>query len=346
MYQHLLVPIDDSALSAANVLSAVDLAQGLSARITFFYAAPDWSLTDGNAIFRMLEPGLFTEPAVGLTNALLTKAMASAKAANVPSHAAAQSSDKPAEAIIEAAQTHGCDLIVMASRGKGFTSGWLHSSQTEMVLRNAPVALLVTRVAAGRPMTDEESALGIIQDEHRSIAVVVQAMRDLAQQGLTQAHVPDRVNLARLLTYLREFPGQIHHPKEELHLHRLLRLRAPECEPMLTDVEAQHQSEKGLIEQVSACVVLRGRTSPAQARALCDAVNALATHVFHHIGFEERNILPLARSRLTAEDWAEVAAGFASNDDPRFGDLQVDDFRRMFTLIADDFAEDLALVRP
>ena len=33
MYQHLLVPIDGSALSAANVLSAVDLAQGLAAQL-------------------------------------------------------------------------------------------------------------------------------------------------------------------------------------------------------------------------------------------------------------------------------------------------------------------------
>jgi len=39
---------------------------------------------------------------------------------------------------------HGCDLIVMAPVRAG-VAGWLHSSQTERVLRRASIAVLVTR---------------------------------------------------------------------------------------------------------------------------------------------------------------------------------------------------------
>ena len=38
MYQHILVPVDDSALSITTVGQAVALARRLDARITFFHA--------------------------------------------------------------------------------------------------------------------------------------------------------------------------------------------------------------------------------------------------------------------------------------------------------------------
>lgn len=149
MYRHLLVPIDGTSVSAANVLVAVDLARSLKARITFFHATPDWDATGEGALMRVLEPQVHAEGVLGDTNALLTKAVACAGAAAVPAQGASRVCDRPAEAIIEAAETQGCDLIVMASRGShgGALTGWLHTSQTEGVLRRAPVALLVTRVA-------------------------------------------------------------------------------------------------------------------------------------------------------------------------------------------------------
>jgi nucleotide-binding universal stress UspA family protein len=56
MYQHLLVPIDASPLSAANVQAAVQLARSLGARITFFHATADYVATSEGALLHASDP--------------------------------------------------------------------------------------------------------------------------------------------------------------------------------------------------------------------------------------------------------------------------------------------------
>ncbi len=225
----------------------------------------------------VMNPALYSEVALGEMNAVLMKATAAAKAAGVPCGAIARTSDHPATAIVQAAQDQGCDLIVMASHGpESAWSSWLRNSQTERVLRHAPVALLVTRVESERPLSDRERALDIIGDEHRSIAVVVSAMRDIANDLTTPRHEDaDLQSLAGMVSYLRGFPEKVHHPKEEAHLHRLMRARNPSCEALLADVESQHDTERRLIEQVSACL----ETGGDRFEALQDAVRRFTDHV-------------------------------------------------------------------
>ncbi|HEX3140084.1 MAG TPA: universal stress protein [Rhizobacter sp.] len=344
MYQHLLVPLDDSPVAATNIASAVKLARKLGARITFFHATPDWGATSEGEITRLVAPERFPELALGQTNAVLTKALASAKVAGVPCDSVARTNDRPAEAIVEVAQSLGCDLIVMASHGKGGSlSGWLHNSQTERVLRRAPVALLVTRVETAQPLSDAERAIAIIQDEHRSIAVVVQSMRALVQAAPGSELGPILKSLDRMVAYLYEFPERVHHPKEEQHLHRLLRERAPASDRLLTDLENQHRAEGALIGRVLECVAQAHEGTADGVQVLGEAVDLLADHVLHHIGFEERVLLPVAREQLNDADWAEIAQAFASNNDPRYGDLPAEDFRRMFTQIANSVSQNRPL---
>jgi len=335
VYRHFLVPIDETTVSAANVAAAIDLAKALNARITFFHATYDYSEPENGALTRTLEPATSSEDGRGSTNVLLTKAVAGASAAGLVAAGTARVSDRPAEAIIEEAMASDCDLIVMASRGpRGGLVGWLYSSQTERVLRRAPASLLVTRVATSDPLQSVERAIGIIEDEHRSIAVVVQGMRQVAARSREATTTPDLKSLERMLTYLDEFPARVHHPKEERHLHRALRMRHPGSEAILREVESQHVQEREYANRVSACLRNVAVGSEVSLHLLADAVGNLADVTLNHIGFEERTVLPLAREYLIASDWDEVAQAFSENDDPSFGDLPADEFRTLFTHIA------------
>jgi nucleotide-binding universal stress UspA family protein len=51
----------------------------------------------------------------------------------------------PYEAIIEAAEKSGCDLIFMASHGRRGISGFLLGSETNKVLTHSKVPVLVYR---------------------------------------------------------------------------------------------------------------------------------------------------------------------------------------------------------
>jgi nucleotide-binding universal stress UspA family protein len=51
----------------------------------------------------------------------------------------------PAESILEAASTHGCDLIIMGTRGLGALSGLLLGSQVQKVINLADAPVLAVK---------------------------------------------------------------------------------------------------------------------------------------------------------------------------------------------------------
>jgi len=339
MYRHLMVPVDDSALSAANVDAAVRLAHQLSAQITFFHATADFGATGEGELMRVIAPASFRDEALGETHQVLAKAMASGASQSVPCVACHRTSDRPAEAIVQAAKEQDCDLIVMASRGApGGIAGWLHTSQTERVLRDSPVALLVTRVGAKAPPTASERALAVVLDEHRSIAAVVRGLQDLVCPAYTAAKGLDMPTIRSLLAYLQAFPLQMHHPKEEEFLHRFLHQRSPDCDALLQQLEAQHRDEHANVTRVVASVdaVQAGdaASEAAAGAALVAQVQVLADAVWKHLSLEEREVLPLARRVLQEADWEAMATAFESHAEPSIGDMPATEFRKLFTRIA------------
>ncbi len=333
MYHHLLVPVDGTFLSAANTSHAVQLAKRLGARITFFHAMPNFSATDEGALWRDLDPAYYTEQSIGDSRAILSKAAADAGAHGVPCALHATVTDRPAQAIIDAADERQCDLIVMATRGERGLRGWLHGSQTERVLRATKHPLLITRVESNEPLTDAEHAMGLIHDEHRSLAVVIKGMQDLTQQAAESGGVLDISSMRRMQQYLRDFPEKLHHPKEEQFIHTSLLQRHPDARRVIDELERQHQTEYAAIGRLHQAIEDCAAGVPDALEVLSREVNAYAEATWVHMGLEESSLLPLAQKHLQATDWAEIAQAFASNGDPRFGDLSGAAFRRLFTSI-------------
>ena len=147
MYSHLLVPIDGSEVSLRAVQGAVAFAKEVGARITFLNARsilPVSMVGTGT----MLDGGTLEHLSlVARENSerILAEAEAVANSAGVRCSGEGVVNDLPHEAIIEAAQTHGCDLIFMASHGRRGLSGLLLGSQTQRVLIHAPLPVLVFR---------------------------------------------------------------------------------------------------------------------------------------------------------------------------------------------------------
>jgi len=147
VFRHLLVPTDGSELSDQAVRSAVSFAKEVGARITFFFATPDAeaSIYGEAALLRALDQALW-ERAIGeRAQEILTRARSTAQAAGVACEGACVVADEPYEAIIAAAQHHGCDLILMASHGRRGVKGLLLGSQTQKVLTHSKIPVLVYR---------------------------------------------------------------------------------------------------------------------------------------------------------------------------------------------------------
>jgi nucleotide-binding universal stress UspA family protein/hemerythrin-like domain-containing protein len=311
MYKHLLVPIDGTPLGTLTVDQAVAYATSTGARLTFLHARVDLGATGGGALLHAMSPGDFSAAAAGNAQAIVARAEVAARAAGVPCASRVTTSDHPYEAILEAAETAGCDLVFMASHGRRGLQGALLGSVTRKVLQNAKLPVLVAAVESNlAALTDEQHAVAILREEHRSLAAVLHALLGAIDAPTGQA---DPALLSAMLFYIEQFPERLHHPKEDTWLFRKLRQRTTECNALLTELEQQH------VAGAQRFVDLRRALEVGDRRAFALGVHDFAELQWQHMSTEERLVLPAASRHLDADDWREIAEAFGANGDPRFG---------------------------
>jgi nucleotide-binding universal stress UspA family protein/hemerythrin-like domain-containing protein len=343
MYRHLLVPVDGTSLSTETVGQAVELARSLGARLTFFHATPDYqsSLSGDAEVVWTTSPGDFVYAFEGRARELLSKAEAAARAYGVPCDSMSTVSDRPHEAILDAVRSAGCDLIFMASHGRRSALGMALGSQTMKVLMNTEIPVLV---AATRNPAPAARAIGIIRDEHRSLAAVLHGWTHLIAQAKRTGASPDVVLMQAMVRYIRDFPLKLHHPKEDEYLFARLRERTSSVNADLEELERQHARDQQMVGELAA-LVDRCAAGAGDLDALDTAVAGYCRFIWDHMGREESLILPAAQRYLTESDWAEIDAAFLENRDPRFDSDTDRAFKHLFSRIvnlAGDGARDAA----
>lgn len=145
---------------------------------------------------------------------------------------------------------------------------------------------------------------------------------DILDKQLAQFHSGGQPNyelMVDIVSYLRHFPDLHHHPREDAAF-AILANRDPAVEPVLARLKQEHRVIAAAGEDLLR--VLRDVQSGSLVeRAAVEAVGAMyLVYYSHHIGFEEREILPLADLLLDAKDWASVALARPAARDPLFGE--------------------------
>lgn len=147
MYKNILVPTDGSALSRRTIRDAAKTARKLGAKITGFYVAPPYHIE----VYADYVPPDMITPQQHAADAKKT----AERHLNAVKKAAAESrvacagyyvmSDSPADAIVKAARKYKCDLIYMGSHGRSGLSKLLLGSETNKVLAQSRIPVLVHR---------------------------------------------------------------------------------------------------------------------------------------------------------------------------------------------------------
>ena len=331
MYQRILVAIDDSDLAVDVAAKAVAFAKSLDAHVVFFHARSDFAATSDGAVLHALSPAEFDERAPGHALAVVARAEAEARMAGVSFESLVRTSDRPYEAILDAAQMQACDLIFMASHGRKGLRGLLMGSQTEKVLAHATLPVLVSSVETNATHREMETALDVIRGEHRSIAAVIHGLKQAVVEA-RGAEFPVEPRFLRGATdYLRRFTATLHHPKEDAHLFARLRARSAEANAVLDVLEGQHAEEAALITALSeAAEAYIAQPDAAHLDALSAAADRYAERQWEHMSLEEKLVLPVCQRHLEQDDWVAIARAFASNEDPRFDADRKQGFDRLF----------------
>ena len=333
MYRHLLVPLDDSPLAVQTVYNAVAFARALGARITFFHAHEDYAATSVGALQRVLAPAEFNDAVLGESRAILAKAEVVAREAGIAYDSFAATGNRPYEAILDAADARGCDLIFIASHGRRGIKGLMLGSQTQKVLQHTTIAVLVSAVESNIPDAEAIAPLAVIGDEHRSLAAVIHGLEFLVAQTKKTGRAPSFALLRAMLHYIREFPERMHHPKEDTWLFRKLRERTSEFDDVLAELDREHDEGRGQVAALQRSIE-RYEADPATGFGeFAAAATRFATAQMAHMRLEAKVIVPAARTHLTAEDWREIGRAFADNGDPRFSIDNDEEFRALFARI-------------
>jgi nucleotide-binding universal stress UspA family protein/hemerythrin-like domain-containing protein len=333
MYRHLLVPLDDSPLAVQTVRDAVGFARALGAKLTFFHAQEDYGASSVGALQRVLAPADFNEHVAGEARAILSKAEVVAREAGVPFTSVAVISNRPYEAILNAAEAQRCDLIFIASHGRRGIKALMLGSQTQKVLQHTTIPVLVSTVESNVPENELLAPLAIVGDEHRSLAAVIHGLDFLVREARANGRPPSFPLLRAMLHYVKEFPERLHHPKEDAYLFRKLRIRTHEIDDTLDELERQHAEGHRQIDALEEGIV-RYEADPANGfAAFADAVERFSSEQMAHMRLETKIVLPAARKHLRTEDWVEIGQAFADNGDPRFSIDNDEEFRQLFARI-------------
>ena len=172
-----------------------------------------------------------------------------------------------------------------------------------------------------------DSALDILRREHRAISAVLFCLKHTVDEARKGTIVPPFAMIHAVLDYMTSFPNRFHHPKEDSYLFPKVLERAPDLEPVIAELLAQHEQGEervgDLKDRVAELQTLwDGRwqgDGAAKFEAFADAVDRYVAFERAHARKEGVEVMPRAQELLTAEDWAPIEAAFSANDDPIFG---------------------------
>jgi nucleotide-binding universal stress UspA family protein len=148
MFKHIMIATDGSELGHKAEAAGLTLAKELNAQVTAVTVTEPWHAFSMEAFAERRLPNPvagFDESVAADANRILWQVTETAKRIGVACTTMHAKDKYPAEGILEAAKSRGCDLIVMASHGRRGIAGMLLGSQTVEVVTLSSIPVLVCR---------------------------------------------------------------------------------------------------------------------------------------------------------------------------------------------------------
>jgi hypothetical protein len=153
----------------------------------------------------------------------------------------------------------------------------------------------------------------VVKVDTRDMLAVHRAFRkEFADLGNLVAAVPDgdvaRATIVGGHVLAMTTMVHSHHASEDEVLWPILRERAAERSALAAEMEGQHELIDGLISNASVATQRWMMTGSASAASqVCWCMEQMSVIVNEHLAQEEADVLPLAETLFSAEEWAGVA---------------------------------------
>ena len=151
MFEHILIPTDGSDLSEDAVRYGISLAKAVNAKVTGITVSTPFHVLAVDPATLTDTPESYKKRMATIATKYLGQVKDAAAGAGVSCDTLHVEHEHPFQAIIDAAKTRGCDLIVMASHGRRGISAIVLGSETVKVLTHSTIPVLVYRGSRSTP---------------------------------------------------------------------------------------------------------------------------------------------------------------------------------------------------
>ncbi len=168
-----------------------------------------------------------------------------------------------------------------------------------------------------------------LRTDHANVARLLELLSRQLEILLARGS-PDYGLMCDVMHYVTNYPDLFHHPKEDLVFEKL-KARDTGIDETLNALVVEHRSvlESGneLVRALRAaehdpCPASRDRVGVLGWKY----VGALRSHMMT----EDRDVFPLAETKLRPGDWAEIEAAVTTREDPLFGGIVAKHYRRLY----------------
>ena len=170
-----------------------------------------------------------------------------------------------------------------------------------------------------------------LKADHHNIACILKAIEaelDKAEAGSQ----PDYELVTHAMRYMTEYPDVLHHPREDV-LFEQLRREDPELEHVVEKLQHEHEfltrQSQTYFDAVRAVTV----DQVVDLEQLLTLGREFIAAQFRHMQFEETELLPLVRTRLSQLALIELNYVTQARNDPLFGDSVEESYQELFDYV-------------
>ena len=145
MYRHIMIATDGSDVAGRAVVQGLGLARAIGARVTAVTVTDRFPTSSPVMMPTADDVGRYETGAAKTARDILDKVCRAAAELGVAANSEHVVDELPAEGILKACRTHGCDLIVMATHGRRGIDRMLVGSQASKVMTTSTVPVLICR---------------------------------------------------------------------------------------------------------------------------------------------------------------------------------------------------------
>ena len=145
MFKTILVPTDGSPLSDRAINAAVEFAKETGSGLVGLSVAEPYPFSPLSGDTFSDERSLYEDRARDIAQENVRKVAAAAHVMDVPCKTVVSQSFSPSDEIVNTAEKMGCEAIFMASHGRKGLSRLFIGSETQKVLANTTIPVMVFR---------------------------------------------------------------------------------------------------------------------------------------------------------------------------------------------------------